>query len=106
MRKTVLNKGILKFPPDAQIQVSSNSTSQGANGAMILEGDVVITVRPPAGPRRTVKVLKTPEGVTKQDVVEESGPHLLTVRAQKVTFTRAQDGSATIQFDDGSVESN
>jgi beta-lactamase regulating signal transducer with metallopeptidase domain len=99
-----MRKGFLKFPPDAQIQVSSSTANPGANGEMILEGDVVITVRPPAGPHRTVKVIKTPDGVTKQDVVKESSPHLLTVRAQKATFTRAKDGSATIQFDDGTID--
>ncbi len=110
MGKILRGKGVLKLPPDAQIQMSASSVSQGPNGEMILEGaggDVEVRLLAPAGRRHTVKLRKTPDGETKQDVVEENAaPQLTTVRAQKVTFIRAQDGSTTIQFDDGSIETN
>ena len=59
------------------------------------------------GPRHTVKMIKTPDGeVTTQNVVEDAATHTLTVRAQKVTVTTAADGSRTLEFEDGTVDSN
>jgi len=97
-------KGLLRFGPDAQVQVSSSVARQGPNGEMILEGDVVISVIPPPGKRRMVKMLKTPDGETRQEVVGEASP--LTVKAQKITVTHAADGSVTLEFEDGSVEAD
>jgi beta-lactamase regulating signal transducer with metallopeptidase domain len=97
-----LAKGLLRFGPDTPMQVSANVARTGPNGEQILEGDVIITVTPSKGPHRTVRVIKTPDGETRRESVAE--PRQVTVRAEKVTLTRNQDGSATIQFDGGSVE--
>jgi len=105
--KAMLRKGVLRFPPEGQIQVSSATATQGPNGEMILEGDVLIQVIAPPGPRHTVKMIKTPDGeVTTQNVVEDAATHTLTVRAQKVIVTTAADGSRTLEFEDGTVDSN
>jgi bla regulator protein BlaR1 len=98
------SRGILRFPPTAQIQTSANIVNSGPNGAQVLEGDVQITVIPPAGdgPRHLVKVIKTPDGEQRQEF-DGAPPHQMVLKAQKATVTLAQDGGVIIEFDDGTV---
>lgn len=99
-------KGLLKFGPNAQIQTFANAASNGPDGTLILEGDVRIEIVPPAGKTgmaHTVKVIKTPDGEQHIES-DQTPPHSLTMTAQKATITTAQDGSVTIEFDDGEVD--
>ncbi len=47
--------GFLRFGPLAEIQVAASTASTEPNGEQILEGDVWVKVRPPAGPQRVVR---------------------------------------------------
>jgi hypothetical protein len=102
--RAFMGKGILHFGPDAQIQTSANIVNSGPNGAQVLEGDVQITVIPPAGggARHLVKVIKTPDGEQREESSGEA-PSRMVLKAQKATVTPAPDGGVTIEFDHGSV---
>lgn len=103
-RITHLQKGVLRFPPSGEVQISTGTMTEGPNGETILDGGVVITVAAPAGPRHVVRTIKTPTGeMTTQNDVEQAGAHTLTLRAQKVTVKRDAAGT-TLEFEDGTVE--
>jgi len=103
LEKRLMGKGLLRFGPDAQVQMSANSVTAWPNGIQVLEGDVRITVTPPAGAdHHTVKVFKTPDGTTRQEIVGEP-PHPMSLTAEKVTVTPAQDGGVTVEFEKGTL---
>jgi beta-lactamase regulating signal transducer with metallopeptidase domain len=99
-----LKQGKLRVPATAVSVVSASTVQPQPEGGQILEGDVQIEIAPPANaaPQKQVMVLKTPAGVQTSEVFH--APRASTLKAEKVVLTQTENGTVTLDFEDGTIQ--